>query len=117
MHSVGGDVTRQKRVARKKKQARRAERFAKQFHSQERVRFIKSLPCEVKKLPSAGVQNAHMKSRGAGGTYKDIVPLDWDVHHDFDVMGALEFERKWGRSKESIRDSAPHYELLWEERT
>ena len=112
---AGELVSRQKRVVRKKKQLRRVQRFAKQFHSQERVRFIKALPCEVKKLPSAGVQNAHMKSRGAGGTYKDIVPLGWEVHLDFDAMGEVEFERRWGRSKASIRDRAPHYQRLWEE--
>lgn len=77
--------------------------------------FFKSLPCEVTKRRSAGVQNAHMKNRGAGGTYKDVVPLAWDVHHDFDVIGEAEFEQKWGRSKQSIRDRAPAYQQLWED--
>ena len=95
---------------------RRVRLFEKHFHSQERVLFFKSLPCEVTKRPSETVVNAHMKSRGAGGTYKDIVPLAWDVHHDFDVIGESEFEQKWGRSKLSIRDRAPAYQQLWEDR-
>tara|TARA_R100001086_G_scaffold35341_1_gene16033 strand:- start:2684 stop:3019 length:336 start_codon:yes stop_codon:yes gene_type:complete len=107
-------MSRQKRVVRKKKQLRRVQRFAKQFHSQERVLFFKSLPCEVTKRLSAGVQNAHVKSRGAGGTYKDIVPLSWEVHLDFDGIGEIEFERRYGRSKQSVRDRAPHYQQLWE---
>lgn len=93
---------------------RRDRRFEKHFHSKERVEFIKSLPCAVTGRKSQSVHNAHMKSRGAGGTYKDVVPLSWDVHHDFDVMGEVEFERRWGRSKASIKERAPHYQKLWE---
>ena len=110
-------MSRQQRLKRKRRQVRRARSFERSFHSEERVLFINSLPCEVTGRLSDTVVNAHTKSRGAGGTYKDIVPLDWDVHHDFDVMGALEFERKWGRSKQSIKDRAPHYQRLWEEQT
>ena len=114
MHRVGCHVSRQQRVKRKRREVRRARLFEKNFHSEERVLFIKSLPCEVTGRLSDAVVNAHMKSRGAGGTYRDIVPLSWDVHHDFDVMGEVEFERRWGRSKASVRDRAPHYQLLWE---
>lgn len=113
-------MSRQQGYKRKRRQVRRARLFERTFHSEERVIFIKSLPCEVtgkvSTTPcSSPVVNAHMKSRGAGGTYRDIVPLSWEVHLDFDVMGALEFERRWGRSKQSIRDRAPHYQRLWEE--
>ena len=107
-------MSRKDREKRKRRKTRRARLFAKHFHSQERVRFIKSLPCEITKLRSSEVVNAHMKSRAAGGTYADIVPLSWRAHYDFDVIGGAAFEKKWGRSKQSIRAQAPYYESLWE---
>jgi hypothetical protein len=107
-------VSRQQRVKRKRRQERRARLFEKSFHSQERVLFFKSLPCEVKKLPSAGVQNAHTKSRGAGGTYKDIVPLSSEVHQHFDEMPEAKWEAIYQRTKQSVRDRAPVYQQLWE---
>ena len=95
---------------------RRARLFERNFHSQERVRFIKSLPCEVTGS-SENVVNAHMKSRAAGGTYRDIVPLSWMVHYDFDVLCESDFEQKYGLSKASIRVRAEYYQRLWEEQT
>jgi hypothetical protein len=54
-----------------------------------------------------------MKSRGAGGTYEHIVPLHFLAHKDFDEMGEEKFEKKYGRTKQSVRDRAEHYEKLW----
>ena len=107
-------MSRQKRVSRKRKKDRRARLFERNFHSQERVRFIKSLPCEVTKRPSETVVNAHMKSRGAGGTYRDIVPLSSVVHQHFDEMPESVFERTYKRSKASVRVRAEYYQQLWE---
>ena len=55
--------------------------FKKHFFSKHRVRFIKNLRCEV--TGGFNCVNAHMKSRGAGGNYRDIVPLSWECHTDF----------------------------------
>ena len=94
------------------KAERKKERFEKHFHSVDRVRFMGSRPCEITgKLCS--IHNAHMKSRGAGGTYKHIVPLHFLAHKDFDEMGEEKFEKKYGRTKQSVRDRAEHYEKLW----
>ena len=94
------------------KAERKKERFEKHFHSVDRVRFMGSRPCEITgKLCS--VHNAHMKSRGAGGTYKHVVPLHFLAHKDFDEMGEEKFEKKYGRTKQSVRDRAEHYEELW----
>ena len=98
-----------------KRSKRKEVLFVRNFHSVERVEFMRSQPCEVTKRQSDVVHNAHTKSRGAGGTYEDIVPLSWEVHHDFDVIGELEFEQKYRRSKQSVRDCAPYYQQLWEE--
>ena len=89
-------------------------RFARHFGSLQRVKFIRSLPCEVTGLCSEGSHNAHTKSRGAGGTYKDIVPLSSEVHQRFDEMPESKFRERYGRTKQSIRDRAPWYQQLWE---
>tara|TARA_R100000808_G_scaffold5443_2_gene16596 strand:+ start:2586 stop:2933 length:348 start_codon:yes stop_codon:yes gene_type:complete len=98
------------------KQRQRQKRqwlFRKHFYSKHRVTWFKNLKCEV--TGSENCVNAHMKSRGAGGTYKDIVPLSWDCHHDFDTMPMAKFEKKYSRTKESIRARAEYYQGLWEQ--
>jgi len=40
-------MSRQQGYKRKRRQVRRARLFERSFHSEERVIFIKSLPCEV----------------------------------------------------------------------
>ena len=92
---------------------RKQERFERHFHSERRINFFRSLPCELTgKLCS--IHNAHMKSRGAGGTHKDIVPLHFLAHKDFDEMPNEKFEAKYGRTKQSVKDTAPAYHKLWE---
>lgn len=58
---------------------RRKKKFKEHFHSEERVKFINKLGCLICKKPA---QNAHIKSRAAGGTYRDIVPLCNDHHRE-----------------------------------
>jgi len=77
--------------------------------------FINCLPCEVTRRGFLERENAHMKSRGAGGTYKDIVPLCAIVHRDFDEMPESKFCERYGRTKQSVRDRAPVYQQLWED--
>jgi len=108
-------MNREKNLKRQRKKERAIRLFKRNFHSQERVRFIKSLPCEVTGRSSETVVNAHMKSRGAGGTYRDIVPLQWRVHRHFDEMSEAKWELIYQRTKQSVRDRAPMYQQLWEE--
>jgi hypothetical protein len=96
-------VSRQKRLKRKRRQVRRARSFERSFHSEERVLFIKSLPCEVTGRLS-----------DAGGTYKDIVPLSSVVHQHFDEMPEAKWEVIYQRTKQSVRDRAYVYQQLWE---
>jgi hypothetical protein len=111
---AGELVSRQKRVSWKRRQSRRARLFERSFHSEERVLFIKSLPCEVTGRLSDTVVNAHTRSRGAGGTYKDIVPLLSEVHQHFDEMPEAKWQTIYRRSKQSVRDRAYVYQQLWE---
>jgi hypothetical protein len=92
---------------------RRKRLFQRQFHSDERVRFIRGLPCDLTGKVCS-VHNAHMKSRGAGGDYETIVPLHFMAHKDFDEMPEERFEDKYGRTKQSVRDRAPLYQKMWE---
>ena len=99
------------------KQRRKEKRealFKRNFHSALRVAWIRGLPCDVTREHKGECVNAHMKSRGAGGTWRDIVPLSWECHQDFDTMPDEKFERKYLRSKESVRKSAWYYARMWE---
>lgn len=84
--------------------------YRKRWLSEHRRKIFRETPCEVTGLiPS---DNAHVVlSRAKGGTYRDIVPLHRMVHRDFDDprMTDAEFERKWERSRESIRARAKAY--------
>ena len=94
----------------------RDHRFRLQFHSVERVDFIRHLPCEVTGGEAYGeVVNAHCQGGGVGRrvTYKSIVPLWWSVHNDFDTMPEAKFKQSDGRTKQSVRDRAPHYHQMW----
>ena len=107
------------KTTRQRMKERRDHRFRVQFHSDKRVEYFRHLPCEVMGFRRYGdVVNAHTKGGGVGrrGSYTSIVPLLWSVHHDFDTMPAKKFEARYGRTKQSVRDRAPHYEKLWRER-
>jgi len=104
-----------KRLRARTPSARRKAIFKRNFHSVERVKFMRSQPCEVTKIESDTVQNAHMRTRGSGGTYLDIVPLSFEVHMDFDRMSEWDFYQKYKREKQSVRDRAYYYRQLWED--
>jgi hypothetical protein len=73
--------------------ARRAKRFAATFGGPERVAWINSLPCLCEgRHPncSGPTVTAHVRSRGAGGTWRDVVPLSSGCH-------AAQHAAGWGR--------------------
>lgn len=82
--------------------------------------WIRSLPCEVsgQRPPS---DPAHTRSRGmggCGGDSTDLVPLSREAHDDFDgrdgrTVADEDFEAKWGRTRDSVRDAAEEYERRW----
>ena len=89
--------------------------FARHFHSQKRVEWVRDLPCALTGLEGQS-HNAHMKSRGSGGTYRDIVPLSFGAHRDYDELDKVQFSAKYGTSKERVRERAADYQQLWENR-
>lgn len=73
---------------------RKRERFVEGFGSAERVRAIQAMPCLV--CSARPSQVAHVKSRGAGGTYRDTVPLCAACHALQHAKGVETFERMVG---------------------
>ena len=73
---------------RKRKAERKAERFARCFHSEDRVTFVKSLPCCVTGARATAfdpIDNAHVITDGSEGTsrrggFSCIAPLKRSVH-------------------------------------
>lgn len=88
------------RVYPKKKRKRRgkaetkAEKFAREFHSEERVAFVNGLPCcacgrkPTRRHPS---DNHHVWTDGTGrrGPYTAIVPLCRSCHRRYHQIGKL----------------------------
>lgn len=101
-----------------RKARRKRERFAKQFHSDAFVRFVHSRPCAITGLLSGNfqttIQCAHVgKSRGAGGTWKDVIPLGRAAHHDFDTLSDVQFYTKRRITKQSVIEMLPYYRQLY----
>ena len=67
--------------------------FDEQYGSRERVLWVKTLPCLVCGVSPS--ENAHVRTRGAGGTYKDIVPLCFTHHREIHSIGNDSFCRKY----------------------
>lgn len=62
---------------------RRGRAFARNFHSAERVQAVQAMPCALSGQPGP-CHNAHIRSRGAGGRWYDVIPLAPEVHRAFD---------------------------------
>jgi hypothetical protein len=73
---------------------RKRARFEAAYGSQANVERIRALPCVIcGRTPS---EAAHVRSRGAGGTWRDIVPLCTTHHRMQHDMGIRSFERHYG---------------------
>lgn len=80
--------------------------FLKHFKSKERVEAIKKMQCIIYGCTSKPTECAHVRSRGAGGDYRDIVPLCPSHHAEQHQMGIHSFCRKHGTTKESLLEEA-----------
>lgn len=94
-------------ATRRRQREKKAARFALQFHSKERVEFVKREKCaRCGRRPS---ENAHTVRRSQGGTYKDIGPLcgpDFETnsegcHAEYDRDPAA-FEAKYTISMKAV---------------
>lgn len=72
---------------------RRERLFRRQFGSKERLEWLKRSSCLCGK-PAAHAH--HVKSRGAGGTADDLVPLCVSCHTEIHWVGIKTFELENG---------------------
>lgn len=103
------------------KQAKKDERFARQFHSREFVEWMQAKPCccgECGGLSGgfAGRRREvhHVKSRGAGGSWKDTVPLSWACHGELHTRGQKTYCQARGWPLERLSELAAGYAAEWE---
>lgn len=100
-----------RRTPLKKRNAKRArKRYETQFGS--KAKWIRSLPCCAchKEGPS---DPHHVKTRGAGGTSEDLVPLCADCHRELlPSMGIDTFGARWNID---LRQKAVVYEGWWQD--
>jgi len=62
-------------------QEKAAKRKQRNFGVDERIAIINAMPCCVNGCTRSPSVNMHTRSRGAGGTYRDIIPA-CQMHHD-----------------------------------
>ena len=74
--------------------ARRAKRFRAGFGSKERAAFVQGLPCAV--CGATPSENAHVKSRGAGGGPEHVAPLCRTHHREQHRVGVRTFSERHG---------------------
>ena len=108
------------RHKRKTKAQKKREKFAREFHSKQRVKFVNDLWCVVRlhgHTPgrcSSVIQNAHTRTGGTSrkADYDTIVPM-CVKHHRECHTGQQTFEKKYGLD---LALSADAVELSWTER-
>lgn len=73
---------------------RSADEFARCYLSEERVEWVKELPCVVGGCTHTSIENAHIEGDGAGrkAGYEKIVPLCRTHHAKLHQIGREEFE-------------------------
>jgi hypothetical protein len=88
--------------------ARKHDRFRRAFGSKARVEMIRREPCAVcRSTPS---ENAHVRSRGAGGTWEDVIPLCPWHHREQHTVGLATFAARHQIALETVaRWYAEHY--------
>ena len=80
--------------ARRKSKQERDAYVRKYYGSQDRLLRIKATPCAVcGELPS---ENHHVRSKGAGGTWENVVPLCARHHRAFHDLGYYTFSNRYG---------------------
>ena len=88
-----GELRRTKGVN-KRNRARAAKEFRRAYGSKQRAAWIASLPCIVcATIPS---ENAHIRTRGAGGDWRDVVPLCQSCHAAQHTEGIETFQERRG---------------------
>ena len=92
--------------------ARTRQRFDEQFHSPERCYWLKSWGCVVKHCHNGlPLHIHHVRSRGAGGTWKDTLPLCRNHHREIHDTGVETFAAKYDID---LAERAAEFVTRWE---
>lgn len=96
--------------------ASKKDRFARTYHSVERVEFVKTLGCIVRGCTRRVIHNAH-SGKGGGvsfkGPYTEIFPI-CDIHHSLlHDRGKSYFASVTGVHSEDIATEAVWTEQRW----
>lgn len=91
--------------------ATKTKRWAKQFHSDERVHWLQSFGCCVPHCARADAQVHHVRTRGAGGTWRDTVPLCVKHHRELHDIGRDTFA---ARHDVDLHGQARKFVSWWE---
>lgn len=67
--------------------------FKKHFGSRRRVQIISAIPCII--CNTSPSENAHVISKAAGGTWKDVVPMCHRHHLEQHQTGIKTFQEKY----------------------
>lgn len=77
---------------------RKAALFKRNYGSKAVVTWLHNQPCVVPDCVNLDIEAAHVKSRGAGGTWEDLVPLCRWHHEEQGAKGINTFQLRHGIS-------------------
>ena len=75
---------------------RRAKLREIQYGPDDFVFWVHALSCIVPGCTNRDVEEAHVRSRAAGGSWRDVVPMCKSHHRRSHTAGILTFERETG---------------------
>ncbi len=79
------------------------EQFVGPIPGYDHANAIRKMPCCVTQALPPSVPH-HVKSRGAGGKWTDLVPLCHEAHLNVHAIGRWTFQEKYGVDLEVIAD-------------
>ena len=97
---------------RQRRKERQDHKFRVQFHSVERVNFIKQQSCDTCGAPPPS-DPSHHPSRGAGGTFRDLFPQCRRCHSRMHQRGVDTFLAKIHRTRGWLTSRTAYWEREW----
>lgn len=89
---------------RKRNPERKRSRWHEQFGSIGRVMAINALSCAVPGCRGGPCENHHLVSRGAGGTWEDVIPLCGLHHLEWHRLGRATFTERYPRDYDALAE-------------
>jgi hypothetical protein len=112
---VSAAPLKRKKPVKKRNEARIKKRKTDAF-GEGKAAFVRSFACAVSTIGVAhsvfDKHAAHIKSRGAGGSSKHLIPLCGKHHAEQHAIGIKSFAAKYGLDLEAL---AAKYEVYWQD--